>query len=157
MVGLGNVTNESKATMFASPTLTGSITASGTVSFEKATYEFLDTKTGATGTVSHLWNTSAIWWHTNISSDFTANLVNVPQVPKTTVTMVLVLTQGTTAYMPTVIQVNSVELPVLWAGGVAPSGTPNGVDVLSFTVFWPFGQGADPSSGTLIGSATSYG
>jgi hypothetical protein len=78
MVGLGNVTNESKATMFTSPTFTG------TTTLQQST-ELLDTKTSATGTVVHDFSTSAIWYHSSISANFTANFTNVPTTNNRTV------------------------------------------------------------------------
>lgn len=70
-VGLGNVTNESKATMFTSPTFTGTVTL-------PTNTEIITALTGATGVVTHDLSTSNLFYHTSISASFTANITNVP-------------------------------------------------------------------------------
>ena len=143
-VGLGNVTNESKATMFTSPTFTG------TVTLQQST-EVLNTKTSATGTVTHDLSTGAVFYHSSISANFTANFTNAPTTNDRTLAVVLVLSQGATAYLPTAVQVAGAAQTIRWQGAVLPSGTANRVDVVSFTLI------RTGSAWTVMGSLTTYG
>jgi hypothetical protein len=127
MVGLGNVANESKATMFTNPTFTGLTTLAQTT-------EILETKSGATGVISHDCSTTAIWYHENIAANFTANFVNVPTTNLRTISLTLVLIQGATGRTPTAVQIDGVAQTINWSGGSAPSGNNNKIDVVSFTL-----------------------
>jgi hypothetical protein len=142
-VGLGNVTNESKATMFTSPTFTGTATL-------QQTTEVLNTKTGATGTVAHDFSTGGVFYHSTIAADFTANFTNVPTTDDRTISVVLILSQGTTAYVPTALQIDGAAQTINWQSGVAPGGTANGVDIISFSLIRTGG------TWTVLGSGTSY-
>ena len=143
MVGLGNVTNESKATMFASPEFTG------TTTLQQST-EVLNTKTAATGTVIHDFSTGAIFYHSSISANFTANFTNVPTTDNKTISVVLILSQGATAYLSEAVQIDGAAQTILWQGGAAPSGTASGRDIISFTFI------RTSSTWTVLGSGTSY-
>jgi hypothetical protein len=145
-VGLGNVTNESKATMFTSPTFTG------TATFSKST-EIYFLKTGATGTVVHDFAESAIWSHENMLGNFTANFTNVPTTSGRIIVVTLLLVQGLTPRIPNAVQINGVPQTILWQGGIEPTGTAIKGELVSFTLikstlldFW-----------TVAGSLTSYG
>jgi acetyltransferase-like isoleucine patch superfamily enzyme len=145
-LGLGNVTNESKATMFTSPTFTGTATFASTI-------EVLDTKTSATGTVTHDFSTSSVWVHTGISGNFTANFTNVPALINKSLTVSLILVQSGTGRMVTAVQVNGSAQSITWIGGSTPSGAANATDVVNFTFLYD-------ANGALIrclGAVTTYG
>lgn len=144
MVGLGNVTNESKTTMFTSPTFTG------TTTLQQST-EVLNTKAGATGVVVHDFSTGSIWYHTAISSNFTANFTNVPTTADRTISVVLILVQGGTAYLPTAVQIDGVTQTINWSGGFAPTPVINQIDIVSFNLL------RVGSTWTVIGAGTTYG
>lgn len=91
--------------------------------------------TGATGTVVHDASTSSIFYHTSAAANFTANFTNLSTTNNRSRTIVLVVVQGSTAYMPTAIQIGGVSQTVKWAGGVSPSGVSNYVNIVSFTFF----------------------
>jgi hypothetical protein len=143
-VGLGNVTNESKATMFTNPTFTG------TGTFQQTT-ELLDTKTSATGTVTHDFSTSAIFYHSSISANFTANFTNVPTTNNRTIVVSLLLAQGATAYIPNAVQIDGSAQTIKWQGNIVPTGNASKVDIVSFTLI------RTGSAWTVLGSLTSYG
>ena len=112
--------------------------------------EIVEPKASATGTVAHDISTAAVFRHTSISSNFTANFTNAVTTSDRTTSVALILVQGSTAYMPTAVQIDGVGYGLLWQGGSAPSGTANGTDVVSFTLI------RSGSSWSVIGSATSY-
>jgi len=123
---------------------------SGTLSFTDKNVEIFEAKTSATSTVTHDLNTAAVFRHTSISANFTANFTNVDTTNDRTTSVALILVQGGTARMPTAVQIDGAAQTILWQGGSAPSGTANGTDVVSFTLI------RSGSAWTVIGSATSY-
>ena len=143
-VGLGNVTNESKATMFTDPTFTGFTTL-------EETTEVTSDLTGATGVVAHDLSNGAVFDHTSLAADFTANFTNVPTTASRTISVALILTQGATAYMPTAVQIDGAAQTIQWQGGSAPTGTASGTDIVSVTLIRSSG-----GAWKVIGSATSY-
>jgi hypothetical protein len=211
-VGLGNVTNESKATMFTNPTftggsatftntavklndawqvqwgtagttyingtaatlgseqvyigiagtvrllvsntganITGALTVSGTTTLQQST-EVLNTKTGATGVVTHDYSTGAIWYHTSIAANFTANFTNVPTTDARTIVCTLILAQGATPYIPNAVQILGSVTTIKWLGTAVPTGSANKVDVVSFTLIRSGAAWA-----AVLGSLSSYG
>lgn len=116
----------------------------------KGTTEVLDTKTSATGTVVHDFATSAIWYHSSITSDFTANFTNVPITNDRAITVALVLVQGSTPYISSAVQINGTASTIFWQGGSVPNGVSNGTDIISFTLI------RVSNTWRVIGSLTSY-
>ena len=126
-LSLGSVTNESKATMFTSPTFTGTATL-------QTVTEVLNTKTGATGVVAHDYGTGSTWYHSSIAANFTANITNAPTTDNRSIVINLILIQGATAYIPSALQVGGSALTIKWVNGVTPTGNPNKVDIATFTL-----------------------
>jgi hypothetical protein len=143
-VGLGNVTNESKATMFTAPTFTG------TATFQQSV-EVLNTKTGATGTVDHDYSTGAIWYHTSPADNFTANFTNVPTTANRALSIVLVIIQDATPYVPNVLQIDGTPVTINWLAGLTPTGNASKKDIVSFTLI------RVSSTWTVFGSLSSFG
>jgi hypothetical protein len=147
-VGLGNVTNESKATMFTSPTFTGSITAAG------ITIDNLVVLDGSTGTVAYDLSQTAIWYHTNIAGTITPNFTNMPALTNRSLTVSLIFAQGVTLRsVSSGIQIGGASQGVVWIGGTAPPGNSNKTDIWNYTFLYG-------NSGTLLrvlASLTTYG
>ena len=129
----------------------GDLYVGGLTSLTRTT-ETLSTQTGSTGTVTHDITNGNIFYHSGIAGDFTANFTNVPTTDNKTISLVLVLAQGTsTAYLPTAVEIDSAAQTILWQGSSTPSGTANKTDVVGFTLIRAIG------TWTVIGSVTSYG
>lgn len=143
-VGLANVTNESKATMFTSPTFTGTTTLQQAI-------EVLNTKTGATGTVIHDFSTGAIWYHSSIAANFTANFTNIPVTDKRIIVCTLILNQSAAAYIPSGLEIDGAAQTINWLGGSVPVGSANKKDIVSFTII------RSALTWTVLGSLSSYG
>jgi hypothetical protein len=90
--------------------------------------------TGATGTVTHDTSTSSIFNHSSVAANFTANFTNVATTNLRIKALVLIINQGSTAYMPTAVQIDGVSQTVKWAGGVTPGGTASGINIVTFTL-----------------------
>ena len=94
--------------------------------------------TSATGTVEHDYAESGVFFHSSISANFTANFTNVPAVDSAdgnAVSVVLILEQGATAYLPTAVQIAGSAQTIKWANGAAPvpTSTAGKIDIFSFT------------------------
>ena len=125
-------------------------TFTGLVTLQQ-TSEKLSTLTGATGVVEHDLDNGAVFNHTSLAADFTANFTNVPTTADRTTSIVLVLNQGGTAYIPTALQIDGVVQNINWQGAATPSGNASQVDIVSFTLI------RTGAAWTVIGSLTTYG
>ena len=128
----------------ADPIFTGTVTLPQTAEVSTAL-------TGATGTVAHDLSNSALFVHSSISADFTANFTNVPTTDDRTTSVALVLVQGGTAYVPTALQIDGSAQTILWQGSAAPTGTASKHDIVSFSLIRSGG------AWTVVGSLTTYG
>lgn len=111
----------------------------------------VSTITNATGTVTHNFSNGAIFNHTSISGNFTANITNFNPTNNTTINVVLILNQGVTAYVPTGLQLNGVTQTINWQGGSAPSGNANKKDIVNFSIAYI------SSTYTVFGQLTTFG
>lgn len=128
---------------------TPSIEVTGLATLAETT-EILSSISGATGTVIHNLNNSAIFYHTSAAANFTANFTNVPITNDRTISVSLIISQGASARLPNAVQIDGVSQTLNWQGGSFPSGTANEIDIVSFT----FIRVSD--TWTVVGSATSY-
>lgn len=122
----------------------------GLTTFYQST-EVINTKTSATGTVVHDFSTGAIWRHSSISANFTANFTNVLTTNNRATSLVLILVQGATAYIPNALQIDGVGQTINWQGGSAPTGNSNKIDLVSFTLV------RSGAAWSVIGSLSSFG
>ena len=70
-----------------------------------------------------------------VSGNWTANLTNVGVTSGYCANYTLVIIQGTTAYIPTGLQIGGVSQTINWQGGSQPSGNNSKKDVIAYTVF----------------------
>jgi len=165
-VGLGNVTNESKATMFTSPIFGGTVNTTNITSSTaltlsatsgvflsgiRRTSEEVGLLTGATGTVVHDTALAAVWYHTSIAANFTANFTNLPTTANRVFGLALMLVQGSTPYIPNVVLINGSSTTINWEDTAAPTGNASKVDVVTFAITRTGG------AWIVIGSLSTYG
>ncbi len=112
----------------------GFSTFQGNVCFEKQIQEKFSTINAATGTVTHDLDNGQVFRHTSPSCDFTANLTNISLTGDHAMTITLIIEQGATAFIASAIQIGGVAQTITWQGGIVPSGTDNGVDIISFSI-----------------------
>ena len=111
-----------------------SLIISGQTSIQQSV-EVLNTKTSATGTVDHDFSTGAVFYHTSVSANFTANFTNVPTTDNRVIVISLIIVQGGTPYLPTAVQIAGVAQTIKWSGGAAPTGTASVVNTVTFALF----------------------
>jgi hypothetical protein len=113
--------------------------------------EIVNTKTGATGTVTHDISTGSTFYHTSIAANFTANFTNVPTTNGRVTTVVLVLVQGSTPRYPSAVQIDGVSQTIKWLGALTPQPTANRTELAVFGLL------RTGSTWTVFGQLTSFG
>jgi hypothetical protein len=113
--------------------------------------EIVNTRTGANGTVAHDWTTGAIFHHSTIAANFTANFTNVPTTAQRAYVTTLILRQGAAGYYANALQVNNSTVTINWINATGPTGTANRVDVESFTLYY------NGTAWTALGQLASFG
>ena len=115
------------------------------------TSEKLNTKTSATGTVSHDLSTGSVFYHSSISNNFTANFTNVPTTNDRALGVTLILAQGVTPYMSTALQIDGSAQTIKWVNNTTPTGTASKVDIVGFSLI------RTGSAWTVLGQYSTYG
>jgi len=129
----------------------GNLTISGLTTLGETT-DTLNTKTGATGSVTHDLSTGVVFYHTSISANFTAALTNAPTTDGRTIVVVLFLVQGATAYIPNAVTINGgAAVTIKWLFGSTPGGNANKTDCVSFTLI------RTGSAWIVLGQLATYG
>jgi hypothetical protein len=117
--------------------------------------------TAATGTIAYDALTQAVLFYTsNASANWTLNLRGSGTVSMNTLlavgdsmTLTFMVTQGSTAYYPTVHQIDGTTATVRWQGGTAPTaGNASSIDIYTYTVI----KTAATPTYTLLGSQTRF-
>jgi hypothetical protein len=122
----------------------------GTSTFQQST-EKIQTKTGATGTVTHDYSLGTLFYHTGISGNFTVNITNVPTTNDRSIVVSLILNQDTTAYIPNALQIDGSSQTINWVGGSTPTPIPSKKELVSFILM------RVSNSWAVLGSITTYG
>ena len=99
--------------------------------------------TAATGTINYDVTTQSVLYYTsNASANWTVNIrassgtsLNTLMAVNDTVTVVHMVTQGSTAYYNSALQIDGSSVTPKWQGGTAPtSGNASGIDIYTYTV-----------------------
>lgn len=143
-------TTDTVAVLGTAQTFTGTQTFSGTSStlamvLNDAAEVATVSATAATGTINYdITTQSVLFYTTNASGNWTVNLrassgtsLNTAMSTGQSVTVAFLVTQGSTAYYNTTVQVDGTTSGVTtrWQGGAAPTaGYPSGVDAYVYTI-----------------------
>jgi hypothetical protein len=87
-----------------------------------------------------------------MTTNFTANFINIPTTPNTSMVTTLLLQQGAVPYLANTVQVNSSSVTIRWPNATPATATANRLEVESFTIF---GNGV--STWYVMGQLTSFG
>jgi hypothetical protein len=115
------------------------------------TNEVLTNITGATGTVIHNYSAGPIFNVTTPAANWTANITNVPTTNDRATNTAIVITQGTTPYAPSTIQIDGVTQTIKWIDNVAPVGNANKTDVITLSML------RIGNTWSVLGSYVNYG
>jgi hypothetical protein len=117
-----------------SSTFGGDVSAISGISSFASTTEKINTKTGAVGFVEHDYATGSIWYHTGMTGNFAVNLKNLPTTNNRSISIAIILTQGSTPYVPNALQIENTPQTINWIDGINPVGTSNKYDIVNFTL-----------------------
>ena len=148
-VSTGNVTTTSALSVAGTANL--NVTNFANIATFQQTTDILNQKVNATGTVTHNFQTGAIFYHSSVANNFTVNLTNVPTTANRTIVVPIIIEQGVSAYIANQFQIDGLFQTIYWLGNVIPVGTANSVDVVGFTLI------RTTSNWTVLGQLTSYG
>lgn len=105
-----------------------------------------------TQSVQYYTSNSTINFTLNIRGDATNTFNSISTVGQSH-TIVLLVTNGGTAYYPTAIQIDGVAQTVKWQGGTAPtSGNANSIDAWSYTIL----KTASTPTYVVLASSSKY-
>jgi hypothetical protein len=128
-----------------------SITVGGQTNVQQIT-ERVSTYINPTGIVSFNFANGAIYYCSSMTTNFTANFINIPTTANTSMVTTLVLQQGGTPYFTSTVQVNSSSVTIRWPNATVATATANRLEVESFTIY---GNGL--STWYVMGQLTSFG
>jgi hypothetical protein len=146
--GSGTLSFGTGVTTSAANTFTGTQTLSGTSSaialvLNDAAEVATVSATAATGTIAYDITTQSILFYTsNASANWTVNFrgssgtsLNTLMSTGQSMTVAFLVTQGSTAYYNSAVQIDGSSVTPKWQGGTAPAaGNVSGIDVYAYTI-----------------------
>ena len=115
---------------------TGGITVSGTSDIQELREQIVDV-TLATNVGTLDWTLGNIYYiATAPKGNMTFNATNVPSDSSKAMTINVIVTQGSTGYIPTTFQIAGTNQTIRWASGVTPTATSSAskLDIFTFTL-----------------------
>ena len=162
-VGLGNVTNESKATMFSSPTFTGNASFSSYASIKALIETSTITASSPisnqpfdviTQGVQYYTSASANAFTLNVRGNNSTSLSSMLAVGQSTSIGLLVTCSNASHYMSAVnVDGTAVGVTTRWQGGATPTtGNASSIDVYTLTII----KTAATPTYTVLGTQTKF-
>ena len=87
-----------------------------------------------TGIVTYDCNATNVWWNIQPAADWTANFININVPLDSARNVTLAIIQESQPFIPSAVQIMGAPQTIRWQGGTPPTGTANGVDVVSFSI-----------------------
>lgn len=126
------------------------LTVTGVLSIQE-TQELVNAVAAPTSTQVFDWLNGAVFYVTGITTNFTANITNLPLTANRSYVVAFVLVQGSTPYMLNALQVGGSATTIRWNNATAPTGTANRWELVSFVMIYT------GVSWIALGNFTSYG
>jgi hypothetical protein len=82
------------------------------------------------------WSRNSVWTLSSLSTNFTANFINIPSNENKSYVVLLNLLQANYPFYTSTIKINSNDAEIRWANGVTPNPSANKVELESFTLFY---------------------
>lgn len=123
------------ASLSSNQTLTGNVSFTGRTDVQEIRETVVD-GTIAANVLTADYTTGAIFFvGTSPSANFTLNMTNMPTDNGTAITIVVMVTQGATGYIPNAVQIGGVSQTLKWLGGTPPTPTSSSgkIDIFNFT------------------------
>lgn len=123
-------------TISATTDHSGNLNVTGRLDTEEIR-EAVNDATITTNVLTANYNNGTIWFvGTAPSANFTINITNLPSDDNKAVTVVAMVTQGATGYIPNALQVAGSAQTIKWLGGTTPTPTSSAgkIDVFNFTL-----------------------
>ena len=98
--------------------------------------ETFATHSGVASTINLPATTSHNLFISSASNNKTLNVSSLTLTSGQGTNITAIWNQGSTPYMITILTINGSSVTINWQGGSAPSGTANGVDVISFSIYY---------------------
>lgn len=139
----GTPTFNSAVVFSGNPSFTGNPTFTGTPSFtggirvQELLEDIVDT-THSSNAIPIDYSLGNVFFLTNsLSANATVSMTNVPTTDGRVFTVNILITQGSTGYIPNVLNVNGSSTTIRWAAGTTPTPTSsNGkIDIFTFTIY----------------------
>ena len=127
-----------------------SFSVTGIASFNSSN-ETIVALPSSTGTVTHDISLGSTFFHTTPSTNFVANITNVPLTENKATVVCICVEQGDTPYLPSDIQINGQSQVIKWSGGVSPTGNASKIDVISLSLMMV------GSTWKILGQASYFG
>jgi hypothetical protein len=138
-------------TFTGNPTFTGTPAFTGGVRIQELLEDVVDvSQTG--NAVSLDYSLGNVFWVSNsFTGNFTVNLTNAGTTDGRVFTVNIFVTQTSTGYIPTTLNINGSAVTIKWPGGNAPTPTSSSgkIDIFSFTII------RRGSSWTALGSSNT--
>lgn len=99
-----------------------------------SSYDSVVQLANSTGTVIHNFNSGQVFYHTNIQSNFTANIINFNLQNNAGTNINLVLVQGTNPFICNAVQIDGVSQVINWVGGIVPTPNKDMIEILTFSI-----------------------
>ena len=140
---VGSAVGTSGSTSSVALTVYGSGVYNGSQNFNNITETTALVSSGVSGVINYfVGNQSVLYYTANAGSNWTVNLTFSPTTTLNSamtigqsMTVVLMTTQGSTAYYTTGLTIDGAAITAKWQGGSAPtSGNTNGIDIYSYTI-----------------------
>ena len=106
--------------------------------------------TGVVSTIALSALQSHSMYISSATNNKTLNITNLSIASNQGTNITAIWSQGSTPYMITALTINGSSQTINWQGGSAPSGTANGVDVITFSIF------NTGSAYVVMGQSVSY-
>jgi len=131
-----SITSSSAVTFPAGLSVSGGLTVTGTSDVQEMRETVVDvTLASNVGTLD--WTAGNIYIiGTAPTANMTFNATNVPTDSSKAMTINVLVTQGSTGYIPTTFQINGTNQPIRWNAGAAPIATSSAgkIDIFTFTL-----------------------
>ena len=130
--------------------ITNGLSINGIASFNSSS-ETIVTLPSSTGTVTHDISLGSTFFHTTPSTNFVANITNVPLTSNKATVVCICVEQGATPYLPSDIQINGQSQSIKWSGGVSPTGNASKIDIIALSLMMV------GSTWKILGQASYFG